>query len=1800
MTRPEFDPTSPVAQAWTGGMSLDSLSEGIRLNQVGSTQQSVDTQRFWSTPPRAAEDTTREVMQLTFAAPRRLNRLEFDLAVFPQDLTIEYYDEQTGAWAPCLDDFPGDPQPVSYSNRESIPTVLPPASAVLGHLHPQHSFTGHWRTVSFTIRPVYTKDLRIVLARTTEGATPTNAQGAPTPYSLAVRNLNMTYTITKLADVPWTTPTATGEERDTFASTSDLFGSVVDFSVRVNAATNAIGTTTGANGLTTVWKSEPQPIPWAVVNFYVDGRDGQGGGQLLDRFFVDPLYDGPTCNLYWSNSEPSGRFRANSDPVPPVIAAVNNSGGVTGNVLDFDDPALIDAIAFVEIDGRGISFNPSRPWWLGGRLNFKFRHGTQSDNQPIFDCGEFTLSWTPVGPVLSTGYGDSIALRTETPPLGVGEPLGGEPPQLGDPDPVFLPFDPIVPLNFVAWSDTRQIGLTISYGNNRFTGTLPLSVPLASHITKARVGGFLGATPGSPKSRMSALVLKVDTSPTAEEIDDFLADPFPYVLGSQYLGVNDPRTDNALLRYHPSFYSLDFPAAFIGGAPDRYADMDWSPVARDFVLRRGYLHFPPTRAKFWKLEFTNLSPQAYEVYKPVQKSVNIFPSELWLKSLPPGTPMSQSAQDELAPGLNNIYVVNTLTQTLDNGQTAIVGTGAAKSNTSARVIYDDTTRSQVSSAYWAWSFLPLHHCGATPVWESTGQHHYQVIDFVQSTKIGYFVGLRKIEAFRVDYISTDDTPQYEEMFFDTGNIEPSGNWLLPEDHYFTSGGASYAEARSKPMASNRLISALQFATQQSDPVQLLPDSELTEPELNAWDPVGDATLSDSSGLNPTLRATKRIDRSLPPLTWGRVMAGYPTWGDFLSTSATYGVVASGSQIPAETGGMTSKPLTVPSGGRIHAAARVAAPQALSRPLYVQIVDAATESVLSEEAVEVPAGKITEWYTSYTIGEGIDGEPWLYRDFFKGYSSTPQTDTFARADAATLGTMGTGQVWRWPLDGTGAEYSLDIATNAATVTDQGQYDYIDTGNPWGTLEVTVGAMGTTVNGLVALLRLDPLFLTETGLLGVLSGSSLPSTRGYVLTTSNAPYAVQSGDVIRVDFLPAEYVPSGKADPTASALDQYAVMFWVNGVWKATRTHNYGALGTRGLKGRLGQKFTKWSWVPASYGVLPGTTLQDLPRLGSGDWVDPSSKLLWRTPTGQEWRAEGSWDVSNEAERFGVANTDIAATFSTDKLAVGSSQLVGVVARHDGVSLTYFARVVINTSGTMQLQILYINGGTENTLVTNTVAGLTHTANTAYRIRFQVIGTTLQAKLWLASTAEPGAWTVTTTDSNLASGFYGTYNRLSSTVTNAPVTVTWDNFVALHPGTASTAFSEQFGYTASNGWGKGWRTLGGTVADFAVTSGEGTVVVTSVGPPARVTFTGILRDDTGATLTAASDNAVFWTDTEAWYGAMSLRLRRIAGTAGQVDPAGRRGLVACLDYDAKIFLAANGDIVQGNSVSAGYTTLQSGFISGGLPLDKDITLVFVNARHTNPAATSQKQLYAQINQVTAGTANSGVVGQLLGTKRGLAGSLFSGTRPAGPNWTIDTAFQSFTWAPLARVLAQTATAPTWGSVTKNGTLTYGEIMAVKDITVTDIKVRVVQRGPSEDIWDVDNVSLFADPIVWSFSHDGGFTFYPAYEIRNNPSGVMVFPETSAAVSLDQKPGTALVWKVVSYRPGSIVSSLVIRPWYGGLMSGISHRVGLVATSPNVSPYDQFGDIRKDARFQTWSKPVPRQWWYEFQVIQKATQT
>lgn len=134
-------------------------------------------------------------------------------------------------------------------------------------------------------------------------------------------------------------------------------------------------------------------------------------------------------------------------------------------------------------------------------------------------------------------------------------------------------------------------------------------------------------------------------------------------------------------------------------------------------------------------------------------------------------------------------------------------------------------------------------------------------------------------------------------------------------------------------------------------------------------------------------------------------------------------------------------------------------------------------------------------------------------------------------------------------------------------------------------------------------------------------------------------------------------------------------------------------------------------------------------------------------------------------LGPTATDAEVLF-TGSLSSFSNNNLGAVLRWQD-SNDWYKAYINGTQLVVQKQV----GGTTTTL---SQANFTATANTPYDLRFEVVGTTLYAKAWAATSTEPSTWAITTTDSSLASGQCGLRVQALS-ATSASIT----SFEAINP-------------------------------------------------------------------------------------------------------------------------------------------------------------------------------------------------------------------------------------------------------------------------------------------------------------------------------------------------------------------------------------------------------------------------------------
>jgi large repetitive protein len=206
---------------------------------------------------------------------------------------------------------------------------------------------------------------------------------------------------------------------------------------------------------------------------------------------------------------------------------------------------------------------------------------------------------------------------------------------------------------------------------------------------------------------------------------------------------------------------------------------------------------------------------------------------------------------------------------------------------------------------------------------------------------------------------------------------------------------------------------------------------------------------------------------------------------------------------------------------------------------------------------------------------------------------------------------------------------------------------------------------------------------------------------------------------------------------------------------------------------------------------------------------ASDAFGRTVSGGFGTADtgGLWTVAGGASNFSVAagagqvtltaagagptaylgsvsssSTTVSASFSLDKVANGGGAYVSLVGRRLSATADYRVKVVIGSGGAVTASLVAISGTTQTTLQSATVPGVTYAAGDVLHVKLQVTGaapTTLAAKVWKGGVTEPASWLLSKTDATSglqAPGAVGIAPYLSGSATNAPVTVSVDDFLA----------------------------------------------------------------------------------------------------------------------------------------------------------------------------------------------------------------------------------------------------------------------------------------------------------------------------------------------------------------------------------------------------------------------------------------
>jgi hypothetical protein len=240
-----------------------------------------------------------------------------------------------------------------------------------------------------------------------------------------------------------------------------------------------------------------------------------------------------------------------------------------------------------------------------------------------------------------------------------------------------------------------------------------------------------------------------------------------------------------------------------------------------------------------------------------------------------------------------------------------------------------------------------------------------------------------------------------------------------------------------------------------------------------------------------------------------------------------------------------------------------------------------------------------------------------------------------------------------------------------------------------------------------------------------------------------------------------------------------------------------------------------------------------RTSASGWGTADTGQAWTVGSGGAEYSVGSGSgvmdfggVSTRIARMALANTDsdVQVDISLPVTPTGAKVDVVMAARRSASASTdYRVAASFGTDGNVSIILSRFLAGVGTTLGT-VVASTAYAPGATYRVRLRCVGSTIQAKAWLTSVAEPAAWGVSAVDTNIVSGdgFLLATIPAPSNSSSDPRAL-FDNFSvrALYPNVV-----DSFARTvAPGGWGAadsghGW-VLTGTASDFSVSGGLGRI-------------------------------------------------------------------------------------------------------------------------------------------------------------------------------------------------------------------------------------------------------------------------------------------------------------------------------------------------------------------------------------------
>lgn len=283
--------------------------------------------------------------------------------------------------------------------------------------------------------------------------------------------------------------------------------------------------------------------------------------------------------------------------------------------------------------------------------------------------------------------------------------------------------------------------------------------------------------------------------------------------------------------------------------------------------------------------------------------------------------------------------------------------------------------------------------------------------------------------------------------------------------------------------------------------------------------------------------------------------------------------------------------------------------------------------------------------------------------------------------------------------------------------------------------------------------------------------VPTLQRLYAGTYGAP--VLGGTIVE-DWMPqlGPYVSGAAADPAADVAVIFAQdMPTVTGLTVAVASQALTGIGQNcglnpcGIPSALLYNRVSWS-LPSGTGVATDI----FNRIVSGSWGTASDGKVWQNTSDAEHSVNGVSGViapvgGGDREAWvdvGAPDQDVTVTININALPPTFRYRAGVVARLSTNTNHYHAEMWYESTGVVELLIGKRVAGARTDLAIVQIGSLGASTTADRKIRFQVQGSRLRAKLWAVNLDEPDWWQLDITDTSLTTGNNaGTFVRNDST-------------------------------------------------------------------------------------------------------------------------------------------------------------------------------------------------------------------------------------------------------------------------------------------------------------------------------------------------------------------------------------------------------------------------------------------------------